>query len=371
MNPWEKKSRTLSRALIVSGGLNIAFLSTFIAFAMKPTQLSKIAFNVDSTDTASSTQVFSHYFQATFQQLTGELNRAEPIEQGFKRRDLALACLVAFHDFDIKRALPGDHLQERQLKFTSPQGEELILTLYPSLGDRHFETLLAFVTTEPWPLTPEGLFYELKSGNLSESLAETFYLTPRFYALTNLFNRSQYRIEKSILLQMVLEGEWETLPKTFTHYDSATRRALLVSYLKKGSDYAARLLVETERDYVENQLDNGAMDKLIAHLSSPGEEVLSFLKTVMLGLRPDSIREKAAKKLCVLTHQSIPEPYEHSIVVKLFFPDAPTEKKVHFIKKGDTLWDLARHYGTTVPILRDVNDLSNDNIRPGKTLIIP
>ncbi|MCH9614920.1 MAG: hypothetical protein SP1CHLAM54_01360 [Chlamydiia bacterium] len=373
MNAWEKKSRTLTKALIISGGLNIAFLSTFIVLALRPTTPQKIAFNAPREERVSNTRVFHEYLLASFEELTFELKRNEQLEKGYCRRDLALACLVAFHDFDIKRALPSDELQTRSLHFTNPQGgEELELTLYPSLNSAHFDTLQAFAQTEQWPLTPKGLFEELKRGNNSSSLKETFYLTPEFYALTMLFNRSKYLIEKQTLLSMILHCDFQDLPKAFENFDASTRRALLQTYVNRGSPIAARLLVETEKNYVQNRLDNEKISILIPLLTIPTNETVDFLKETMIGLRPDSVREMAAKQLCKLTNQSLPEPYEHSIVVKLFFPDAPTEKKVHFIKKGDTLWDLARHYKTTVSALREANDLPKDKaLRLGKTLVIP
>ena len=43
----------------------------------------------------------------------------------------------------------------------------------------------------------------------------------------------------------------------------------------------------------------------------------------------------------------------------------------HLVRKGDTLWGLARKYGTTVSKIKSANGLRGDVIRAGKTYLIP
>ena len=43
----------------------------------------------------------------------------------------------------------------------------------------------------------------------------------------------------------------------------------------------------------------------------------------------------------------------------------------HKIRPGDTLWDLARRYDTTVKSIRAANRLSGSKLRPGQQLVIP
>jgi LysM repeat protein len=48
-----------------------------------------------------------------------------------------------------------------------------------------------------------------------------------------------------------------------------------------------------------------------------------------------------------------------------------TASKRHTVKKGDTLYGIARSGGTTVAKLKSANGLTSDVIRPGQTLKIP
>ena len=43
---------------------------------------------------------------------------------------------------------------------------------------------------------------------------------------------------------------------------------------------------------------------------------------------------------------------------------------VYFGEKGERLWDIARHYATTVSILKEVNNLSNDILDEKKLILI-
>jgi LysM repeat protein len=45
--------------------------------------------------------------------------------------------------------------------------------------------------------------------------------------------------------------------------------------------------------------------------------------------------------------------------------------KTHIVKKGDTLYDLAKKYKTTVAQLKKVNKLNGDNLKIGQKLTIP
>ena len=41
------------------------------------------------------------------------------------------------------------------------------------------------------------------------------------------------------------------------------------------------------------------------------------------------------------------------------------------VKKGDSLYNIAKKYNTTVQVLTDINMLTTNNIFPGQILLIP
>lgn len=51
-------------------------------------------------------------------------------------------------------------------------------------------------------------------------------------------------------------------------------------------------------------------------------------------------------------------------------PPAQANSRVHLVRKGDTLSEIARSHGVTVDLLRRWNQLSNDTINPGQRLAV-
>jgi murein DD-endopeptidase MepM/ murein hydrolase activator NlpD len=51
--------------------------------------------------------------------------------------------------------------------------------------------------------------------------------------------------------------------------------------------------------------------------------------------------------------------------------DKPEKISIHSVKKGETLFSIAKKYGCSVQIIRDRNDLSSDRIYPGMKLKVP
>ncbi|NMA66164.1 MAG: LysM peptidoglycan-binding domain-containing protein, partial [Clostridiaceae bacterium] len=56
--------------------------------------------------------------------------------------------------------------------------------------------------------------------------------------------------------------------------------------------------------------------------------------------------------------------------VEITNPSA-SNKKIHTVVKGDSLWKISRAYGTSVDKLKEANNLTSDVIYPGMSLIIP
>lgn len=65
-----------------------------------------------------------------------------------------------------------------------------------------------------------------------------------------------------------------------------------------------------------------------------------------------------------------------SALLTLYSPMAICEENsgniiTHTVVKGDTLWDLARRYGTTVEAIKRLNNLTSDLLKIGQELLIP
>src|SRR5271170_911470 len=107
-SPWLKKTRILTQALIISASLNAALVATFAYFVLKEREqtLTLELKPVESADGAASNlssnvELLRSYSLLPYPELISKLEEREAIEEGLTRRDLALACLVAFHHFNL------------------------------------------------------------------------------------------------------------------------------------------------------------------------------------------------------------------------------------------------------------------------------
>src|SRR5579871_1376130 len=170
-NPWSRRNKWLTQALIISGTLNIGLIATFAYFVMKDKQETlaielKPALKEISTPESNS-HLLRSYSLLPYQELLLRLESKELIEEGLTKRDLSLACLVAFHHFNLDKALGGLPLQKRSIPFTNSEGQETLdISVFPGLADYQFQAILQYAKTEKWPLTSQGLFYELKRSPL-------------------------------------------------------------------------------------------------------------------------------------------------------------------------------------------------------------
>src|ERR1700722_18078193 len=127
-NYWTRRNRWLTQALIISGTLNIGLIATFAYFVLKEKQetlaieLKPAAKNVSAPTT--NAQLLRSYSLLPYQELLLRLENKDLIEEGLTKRDLALACLAAFHHFNLSKALGGLSLQERTLPLTNQEGQE-------------------------------------------------------------------------------------------------------------------------------------------------------------------------------------------------------------------------------------------------------
>ena len=177
---WIRKFRFLTLSLVFSGALNIGLIAALAAVLLQEKQpvLSFVRSNSNSPLLESSN---AHSILAmsklSFRELCACLTNKEPVEEGYAKRDLALAALVAYRHLDIEKALAGSLHQRRQC---SLDGEQIV-EMYPGLTDEQFKAILQFVYLEKWPLTPEGLFKIIQKAPepRDESLDLAFAMTPQ------------------------------------------------------------------------------------------------------------------------------------------------------------------------------------------------
>ncbi len=430
---FTKKIHRLSIALLASGILNISVLTLLLHWALrehpptpycegKPATLEQQ--QIPLADQRGCAEVLHQLMGLSFSQLIQSLSHTQLIENGYAERDLALACLVAFHHFDIERALPKN-IQPQQKRYLAWKGKNQTtpstLIVYPDLSEKQYELLNQFAKTEHWPLTSEGLFIALlenkKNDQQDKNLEDTFLLTPEFWSIELLFNHPEHRIDKQDILDLLLEGTWSMIKqfhdqqKRSLDTSIARRQKFLLDYVKKGGRKGATLLLNTEWDFIVKKLDD---EQVIAILHTMPESPQSnrFAKEMLASPRGTEVWQKASQWLFRQAGEFSPKEWNYEFVLAKFLPEKPkielipkpippqakakkvelplpkkgtsssfafqkskqiekkpTEKYV--VQQGDSLWKIASLYAIKVDDLKNINGLRSDSLHPGMILKIP
>ena len=391
-DPWVKKAKWLTQALIISGTLNVGLLCTFIYSAVKDSRRpisgrSYAAKEVDLTKTKGLQDLLASYSTLSFQDLLLKLASTDHIEAGYTRRDIALACLTRFHHFNLERALGGGGMEKREISFTHKEGgETLSLEIFPGLADYQYQAIVKYAKTEKWPLTAKGLFFKIQSTRppYDPSLLEAFYLTGEFHFVHLLFSKTGIGLKKEHLAALLSQCSWSTLEETAEHlrshntFSSSERRHFLLTLLSQDSKLAAKILLEADQEYCLKNLDNETVIRLCNLL---GDRVNAlFLKSLLESPRPDAVWKKAAALLYEQAAEDIPENLDLAASKRRFIelkvdratPPPPVKKSSSYtVVSGDSLWKIARKHNTTVARLRESNNLRSDTLKVGQSLTIP
>lgn len=397
--------RKLSKALIISGALNIILASTLFYFFFKelPPQpyyeLKPASLEEQTAPLAlqqSNLEVLQFFRTLTFEQLVSRLRHPQLVEDGFSQRDLALAMLVSIHHFDHFRALNStSDLQSRTVPFgKNKSGEPVSLTIYPALSDNQFQKIIHFAQTEKWPYTSKGLYFLLKKQkNWDATLAEAFYMSPEFRSVENMFQRAN-QISKRELLTLILQGTWSTLKsfseqqRTKQDLSAARRQQLLINYISNKSLAAAQIILITDGEFVLSKMDDRHILAILELLKTKSQDSEKLVRNLVISPRSDAVRTLAAQRLYEYAGLKPPQKnlYQAAIAKFISPPTNPStsnekieiiktidEKRPHkyVVKEGDSLWKIAKKFKVDIAKLKTVNHLTTDKLRVGSELIIP
>jgi LysM repeat protein len=412
--------KKLTKGLFLSGALNIILISVFFYwmirerpptpyFELKPANIEEqqAPFAVDE----SSSDVIRYFKTLTLEQLVAKLSNSELVESGYRTKDLALACLVTFHHFDLSRALLDDvqPTQSRVISFgLRKDGKPAKVLVYPGLSEKQYDSIIRFAKRERWPLNSKGLFLNLKStkNKTLSSLAEAFYLTPEFISVEMLFNRADTVVQKTEILNVLIDGTFAML-SSFTEHQkqsqdltAARRQHFLLEYIKNQSKNAAYLLLKTDGPVIVRKLDDLHIKMILSLLTDKTPEAGKFALTLLTSPRGDAVWQMAAIRLYEYAGEEIPEHFQHHAALLKFLPAnmqfkkqqeppqkeaiaelAPAQKKpevksqpqesFYIVQEGDSLWKISRRYDVDIDLLKKHNQLSSDFLKPGIQLKIP
>lgn len=435
-NDHLERVKRLSQALFVSGALNIGLLAAFFYWMVKdrpPTpycELKPANSKEQQTPLAidhSNSEIIRSFKRLPLEQLVAKLSNSTQVENGYTQRDLALASLVAFHYFDLDRALLGNQqpAQKRSIPFGKHRdGTIAEITIYPGLSEEQFQAIINFANTEKWPLTSQGLFLMQKNSQEMKdpSLADAFFLTPEFLSVEMLFNRADIPIEKGELLTVLIDGDWQMLATFNAHQrlsqdlSPARRQRFLLDYIDHDSKAAASLMLKTDGAFASKKLEDRQVLGILALLTEKSAESQQFAIDLLTSPRSDAVWQMASQRLYAYAGEPVPENVSHQTVLARFAPDKvviekqeaslskndseeshkeaakvvlavkpsavkavketikqPPQKKfrLYIVQEGDSLWKISKRFKVDIEAIRQNNHLDSDFLKPGTTLRIP
>lgn len=440
--------RRITKALFISGALNIFLLAVFFYWlvrevppqpycTLKPAELQEqqtpLAIN------HGNAEVIRHFRTLSLEQLVAKLADTQLVENGYTHRDLALSALMAFHHFDLSKALLGQPqpTQMRMMPYaTNREGSLMEVVVYPGMTDAQFQAIMHFAQTERWPVTSQGLFQMLRKqkGQPDPTLIDAFFLTPEFLAVEMLFNRSEKNIEKKDLLTMICQGDWELLSsfveqqRLVQDLSPARRQRFLNDYIDRESRAAAYLMLKTDAGFALRKLDDEHVIAMLKLFVVKTPETVQFALILLKSPRSDAVWEAAGRKLFEFAGEPIPAKDAYQAALQRFAQKksadktaaispraaakqtlvakkassptpplvkkekknpiakslAPSEQKkitppkaiphrtrMYVVADGDSLWKIAKRFKVDVNVLRKVNRLKTDSLKPGTPLLIP
>ena len=99
----------------------------------------------------------------------------------------------------------------------------------------------------------------------------------------------------------------------------------------------------------------------------------NWIENVLMGLEETGVLEATRERWPPHYHVAVfPRPYARYVAA---LPDQSLpdpEDVIHYtVRRGDSLWTIARDYGVDVDSLKEANNLTNNQIYAGQTLRIP
>lgn len=401
-----RQIRTLTISLFISGALNVLLIAFTFFWAFRerpPTPYCELKPKAENTRSyafsPTNADLIKNYKALSYEQLFSKLMKTGLVEDGFTERDLALAVLAAFHDFDLEKALGKFSLplQKRMLSFN--EGQEKII-IYSGLTNDQFDSILTYIHTEKWPFKSKGLYHLLKKEQYKEdqTLLDAFMLTQEYALTEKLFKN--FPIKKEDVLFLLQEGDWGLLSafiekqKTSPDFGDENRQRFLLGYLKAGSKTAAKILLKTDFEFVSKRLSDPTVISIARLIEENTPEASQFLASLAASPRGDQVRAIVTDKYEELTGKKW-EPLvsrtttlgsaatiEKAIPIKeapkspmkpVAKVTQPPKKKdvLYIVQDGDSLWKIAKLFKVSINEIRSVNKLKTDFLKPGTPLKIP
>jgi membrane-bound lytic murein transglycosylase D len=128
-------------------------------------------------------------------------------------------------------------------------------------------------------------------------------------------------------------------------------------------DYAATF----DRRFITTQpiaKNKTSENRYLAKTSNPKPST-EPTQTIVFQTQPSKSENSSESLISLIKTSEKPE------IVKASYKPSSNKENVYIVQKGDTLFSIARKFGVSVDVLRNLNNLEDNNIKVGQELLIP
>ena len=169
----------------------------------------------------------------------------------------------------------------------------------------------------------------------------------RGLSLIDVDTNIEFSKENKINSKILYEGEAKL---RFIFTNSATQ--VIIKEASIPFDYVINDLINGEEINTNNEIEIKSQDFIIKN----DEEINA---NINLGIRTDMYRNSSMELISEISEEGEREEQDYSLII-------------YIVKKGDTLWNIAKKFGSTVDDIARANGIEDENlIMPGEKLYIP
>lgn len=187
--------------------------------------------------------------------------------------------------------------------------------------------------------------------------------------LVNLPGSSDYEVKPTVQLPYARPEVKLFVERLSRQYRKACGEKLVITSLTRPKNRQPR-----NSSYLSVHPTGMAMDLRVSWRRS----CRSWLEGALLSLERSDVLEAARERRPPHYHVVLfPRPYleylETRLGVDAEFPGLASEPAAfeYRVRRGDSLWEIARRHGTTVQHLKRLNGIRSNLLRPGQVLAIP
>lgn|SRR3990167_658106 len=360
------RDKVLVLALVLSAAFNVGFVAKFF-LDLKPAPIASFRVSPKSTPT---TAYLDTLFQKSFFELVEELANTEPVQDGYRKNELALATLVALHSFDVSRVIsrePG----RKVMQFSHKDGGEVFqLALFPDMTPEEMGMLSSFAKREKWPFTLEGIFARIPLAGVEEKkeLLQIVLVSKEWNTVRRAMQRFIPKLAMKDLFSYFLDRRSDALRLLYKELrESGKNEAEAIRYFFLKAEGLTRPLLQAwiaqDMSYLLHDLSDEELVSLLQQFSERSDEVVRFLQLVFASSRRDFVREAAAERLSF---------FEGALVGAISLEPPPMhEARVRYtVQQGDSLWKIAKKFHLSIEELKQKGGINSEKLRPGQEIVI-